>query len=40
MFLPDVTDVSIVQPVGEGLFFADAPNLTKLYVTPTKAKTV
>jgi len=29
-----------VQPVGEGLFFKDVENLIKLYVTPTKAKTV
>ena len=28
-----------IQPVGEGLFFADAQNLTKLYA-PLKAKTV
>lgn len=29
-----------IQPVGEGLFFSDAENLTKLYAQPTKAKTV
>lgn len=29
-----------VQPVGEGLFFADAENLTRLYAPPTKAATV
>lgn len=29
-----------VQPVGEGLFFEDAENLTKLYAAPTKAKAV
>ncbi len=28
-----------IQPVGEGLFFADVESLAKLYVTPTKAKT-
>lgn len=32
--------VKAIQPVGEGLFFADAPNLAKLYTQPTKAKTV
>lgn len=31
--------VKAIQPVGEGLFFDDAPNLAKLYATPTKAKT-
>ncbi len=29
-----------IQPVGEGLFFDDAQNLTKLYAAPTIAKTV
>lgn len=29
-----------IQPVGEGLFFDDAQNLTKLYTAPTKVKTV
>lgn len=29
-----------VQPVGEGLFFEDAENLSKLYAAPTKAKAV
>ncbi len=29
--------VKAIQPVGEGLFFADAPNLTKLYAPLTKA---
>lgn len=32
--------VKAIQPVGEGLFFEDAPNLAKLYAAPTKAKTV
>jgi transcriptional regulator GlxA family with amidase domain len=32
--------VKAIQPVGEGLFFADAERLTKLYVTPTRVKTV
>ncbi|MBX7170885.1 MAG: DJ-1/PfpI family protein [Pyrinomonadaceae bacterium] len=32
--------IKAVQPVGEGLFFDDAPNLAKLYAAPTKAKTV
>jgi transcriptional regulator GlxA family with amidase domain len=32
--------VKSIQPVGEGLFFDDAENLTKLYAAPTKAKTV
>lgn len=32
--------IKAVQPVGEGLFFADAPNLVKLYAPPAKAKTV
>jgi transcriptional regulator GlxA family with amidase domain len=29
-----------IQPVGEGLFFADAENLTRLYAKPTKVQTV
>jgi transcriptional regulator GlxA family with amidase domain len=29
-----------IQPVGEGLFFADAENLTKLYAPVTKAQTI
>nr|AIA10856.1 putative amidotransferase [uncultured bacterium] len=29
--------VKAIQPVGEGLFFSDAPNLTKLYAPLTKA---
>jgi putative intracellular protease/amidase len=29
-----------IQPVGEGLFFDDAENLTKLYAAPTKMKAV
>jgi transcriptional regulator GlxA family with amidase domain len=29
-----------IQPIGEGLFFADAENLTKLYAPVTKAQTV
>jgi transcriptional regulator GlxA family with amidase domain len=32
--------IKSIQPVGEGLFFDDAENLTKLYAAPTKAKTV
>jgi putative intracellular protease/amidase len=31
--------VKAIQPVGEGLFFADAESLTKLYLPPTIAKT-
>jgi transcriptional regulator GlxA family with amidase domain len=29
-----------IQPVGEGLFFSDAENLTKLYAPVTKAQTI
>jgi transcriptional regulator GlxA family with amidase domain len=29
-----------IQPVGEGLFFEDAENLSKLYASPAKAQTV
>jgi transcriptional regulator GlxA family with amidase domain len=29
-----------IQPVGEGLFFADADDLTRLYAPPLKAQTV
>lgn len=29
-----------IQPVGEGLFFSDAENLTRLYAPPPKAQTV
>ena len=29
-----------IQPIGEGLFFSDAENLSKLYAAPIKAKAV
>nr|AIA14898.1 Putative amidotransferase [uncultured bacterium] len=32
--------VKAIQPVGEGLYFSDAENLSKLYAAPMKAKTV
>lgn len=32
--------IKAIQPVGEGLFFSDAENLTKLYAAPTRAKAV